>query len=148
MGQGLVLPCASCGQKNRIPPGRLGDRARCGKCQQTVHEPGSVVAIDRDDELQSLLQSADVPVLIDFWAPWCGPCRAVAPEVAKVSARHASDVLVLKVNTDVDPAVGRRYGIQSIPTMAVFRAGAEVARTSGSRPASAIEQWMAQSLGR
>ena len=95
-----------------------------------------------------MLASADVPVLIDFWAPWCGPCRAVAPEVAKVSARHAADVLVLKVNTDVDPAVGQRYGIQSIPTMAVFRDGREVARTSGSRPASAIEQWMAQALGR
>ncbi|MBK6531908.1 MAG: thioredoxin TrxC [Deltaproteobacteria bacterium] len=148
MAQGLVLPCASCGQKNRIPPGRLGDRARCGKCQQTVHEPGAVVAIDRDDELQSLLEGADVPVLIDFWAPWCGPCRAVAPEVAKVSARHAADVLVLKVNTDVDPTVGQRHGIQSIPTMALFRGGSEVARTSGSRPASAIEQWMTQALAR
>jgi thioredoxin 2 len=148
MSQGLVLPCASCGQKNRFPPGRLGDRPRCGKCQGTVHEPGAVVAVDRDPDLQSVLASADVPVLIDFWAPWCGPCRAVAPEVAKVSARHAADVLVLKVNTDVDPAVGQRYGIQSIPTMAVFRDGREVARTSGSRPASAIEQWMAQALGR
>ena len=148
MAQGLVLPCASCGQKNRIPPGRLGERASCGKCQKTVHEPGAVLAVDRDGDLQALLASADVPVLIDFWAPWCGPCRAVAPEVAKVSARHAADMLVLKVNTDVDPAVGQRYGIQSIPTMAVFRGGAEVARTSGSRPASAIEQWIGQALGR
>ena len=148
MSQGLVLPCASCGQKNRIPPGRLGEPARCGKCQKSVHEPGAVVAVDRDDALQSLLEGADVPVLIDFWAPWCGPCRAVAPEVAKVSARHAADVLVLKVNTDVDPAVGRRHDIQSIPTMALFRDGREVARTSGSRPASAIEQWMGHALGR
>jgi thioredoxin 2 len=148
MSQGLVLPCASCGQKNRIPAGRLGERASCGKCQNTVHEPGAVLAMDRDADLQALLASADVPVLIDFWAPWCGPCRAVAPEVAKVSARHASDVLVLKVNTDVDRAVGQRHDIQSIPTMSLFRGGKEVARTSGSRPAAAIEQWMNQALGR
>jgi len=146
MADGLVLACASCGQKNRIPPGRLGDRSTCGKCRQTVHEPGAVVAIDRLDDLQRVLAGADVPVLIDFWAPWCGPCRQVAPEIAKVAAGHAADVLVVKVNTDVDPQVGARHGVQSIPTMAVFRGGREVARTAGARPAAAIEAWMRQAL--
>ena len=110
--------------------------------------PHVIEVNDADFQAKVLDESHRRPVVVDFWAPWCGPCRAVAPEVAKVSARHASDVLVLKVNTDVDPTVGQRHGIQSIPTMALFRGGSEVARTSGSRPASAIEQWMTQALAR
>lgn len=142
MASGTVLTCPSCGQKNRVPAQRLGERALCGRCKGVLHEPGEVLAVDRDDALEQVLASADVPVLIDFWAPWCGPCRMVAPEVAKVAARHATDLLVLKVNTDVDPSVGARHGIQSIPTMALYRGGREVARTSGARPAADIEQWM------
>ncbi|MEZ4394340.1 MAG: thioredoxin [Polyangiales bacterium] len=146
MSDGTILPCPSCGQKNRVPASRLGATARCGRCKSVVREPGAVLAVDSDAALSTLIASADVPVLVDFWAPWCGPCRTVAPEVAKVAAQHPRELLVLKVNTDVDPAVGARHGIQSIPTMALFRGGREAGRTSGARPAAAITQWV-RSLG-
>ena len=146
MSDGLVLTCPSCHQKNRIPAARLGERPQCGKCKTVLHEPGAVAAVDGFADLQGVLNSSTLPVLIDFWAPWCGPCRQVAPEVAKVAGAHAADVLVIKVNTDVDRAVGEHYGIQSIPTMAMFRGGRELARTSGARPARDIEAWMRANL--
>ncbi len=146
MAEGLVLNCPSCGQKNRIPRARLAETARCGRCKDVVREPGGVAAVDHFDDLQRALDSSEVPVLIDFWAPWCGPCRMVAPEVAKVAGAHADDLVVLKVNTDTDPAVGSHYGIRSIPTMALFVGGRERARTSGARPARDIEAWVRAAL--
>jgi thioredoxin 2 len=84
---------------------------------------------------------------VDYWAPWCGPCRAVAPEMEKVARKSAGRLLVIKVNTDEVPELGDRYTIRSIPTMAVFHRGAEVGRTSGARPAAAIETFVGESLG-
>ena len=93
------------------------------------------------------MTGASLPIVVDFWAPWCAPCRMVAPEVAQVAARQAGRWLVVKVNTEALPELGERFGIRSIPTMAVFRGGVEVARTAGARPAADIEAFVRQSLG-
>jgi thioredoxin len=99
-------------------------------------------------ERDVLEASAASPVLVDFWAPWCGPCRMVAPEIARVAAANAGRYVVVKVNTEALPELGERFDIRSIPTMAVFAGGREVARTAGARPAPEIEAFVARSAGR
>ena len=108
---------------------------------------GSAIEIGTAADFDRVVSRASIPVVVDFWAPWCGPCRMVAPELVKVAARAAGRFLVVKVNTDAVPELGQRFGIRSIPTMAVF-AGGEAARTSGARPAADIEAFVAQATER
>src|SRR5437773_1608156 len=137
---GVVIPCAACGQKNRIRYERLGDPVRCGTCKTTIAPPGAPIEVHSSADFDRLVAKASVPIVVDYWAPWCGPCRMVAPQLEKVAARQAGRALVVKVNTDEETELGQRYGIRSIPTLAVFAGGREVKRESGARPADEIEK--------
>ncbi len=132
--------CAACGAENRIPSEKLDRNARCGRCKGALPPEDHPVAIEDAASFDDLVARSPLPVVVDFWAPWCGPCRMVAPELEKLARTKSGKVLVAKVNTDEVPAVAARFGIQSIPTMVLFRGGRESKRVSGAMPAPAIER--------
>ena len=142
--RGLIVPCSSCGQKNRLVYERLGSEVRCAQCKQALAAPSEPFAIARTADFDRLVARSALPVLVDYWAPWCGPCRTVAPELQKVAARQAGRVLVVKVNTDELPELGERSGVRSIPMLALFAGGREVSRAVGARPAAEIEALLEQ----
>jgi thioredoxin 2 len=145
--KGVVIACPSCGQRNRIAHPRLAAETRCGKCHASLAPPGEPIETPDSTTFDAAVASSSIPIVVDFWAPWCGPCRMVAPELAKVAGRNAGKFLVLKVNTDALPDLGERYRIRSIPTMAVCAGGREVGRTAGARPAEEIEAFIQSTLG-
>lgn len=137
--RGIVVTCGSCGQKNRLAYDRVGDLVRCGKCKHELPPPSDPIEITTSHDFDRLIALSAVPVVVDYWAPWCGPCRMVAPELEKVAAHQAGRALVVKVNTDQLADLGERFGIRSIPTLALFAGGRELTRLTGARPASEVE---------
>ena len=135
----MIVKCTKCSTSNRLPAARMRDKANCAACKSSLLPLTHPVAITSKEDFDELVRDAPAPVLVDFWAAWCGPCRAVAPELEKIAGKRAREVIVAKVDTDALPDVAARYGIQSIPTMIVFRGGNEADRLSGAMPASAIE---------
>jgi len=144
--KGLIVSCPSCGKKNRLSFDRVGAEHRCGECKAAIPAPSSPVDVLSAEVFDAIVATASVPVVVDYWAPWCGPCRSVAPELEKVARNNAGTMLVVKVNTDAVPELANRYRIQSIPTMAVFAGGRERARSSGARPARAIEAFVHEAV--
>jgi thioredoxin 2 len=138
----LNMLCAGCGQRVRFLRARLQEQPKCPSCHQALLA-GAPAALD-DASFERFIQFNDLPVLIDFWAPWCGPCRSFSPIVGQVASDLKGSLLVAKVDTDAAPGLGNRFNIRSIPTVAIFRGGVEIARESGAMPKAALLAWLAK----
>jgi thioredoxin 2 len=136
-----IVVCPNCGKKNRIGPAADGV-PRCGNCHELL--PWLVHADQASFQAEV---NASVPVLIDMWAPWCGPCKMIEPSLEELSREHAGRLKVVKVNIDEAPAIAERYGVRGIPALVLTRNGTEVARLAGAVPKRALDEWLAPHLG-
>jgi thioredoxin 2 len=135
----MILRCPSCNSANRIPTNRLLDHPHCGQCKAEI-DTAIPLELSSATEFEDVVANAKVPVLVDFWAPWCGPCHAVAPQLALLAKKKKGSLLVAKVNTDELVDLGARFKVRSIPTMILFADAHESRRVSGAMPADAIAQ--------
>lgn len=136
----MEVACASCSARNRVPAVRLRDKAKCAQCKAALLPLTHPVSIANAQDFEELVRDSALPVLVDFWAAWCGPCRMVAPEMEKLARERGERVLVAKVDTEALPTIAQRFNIRSIPTMILFRDGVERRRLSGAMPAAEISR--------
>jgi thioredoxin 2 len=133
--------CNECKAINRVPVRHLADRGTCGRCHAVLPPHGVPIDVSSGEQFDEIIAGARVPVLVDFWATWCGPCRTVAPEVKKAAHALAGKALVLKVDTDSLDEVARRYQVSSIPNFAVFQGGRLIRQRAGAVDARQLERW-------
>jgi thioredoxin 2 len=140
MGSPLIFRCPRCGAMNRVALLAPERQAVCGKCKADLDTSGAAAHVDLP-ALEQAVASSPAPVLVDFWAPWCAPCRAFAPVLERYAREQAGRVVVLKLDTEAQPAAGARFGIQAIPTLVLFRGGKEVERVSGALPLEELRRF-------
>ena len=137
----MIVGCPACGRKNRVPARHLADAGRCGACHAELPARSAPIEVN-PEQFDEIVRAAKVPVLVDFWAAWCSPCRMAAPEVEKTATRSAGRALVLKVNTELHPALAVRFGVQGIPNFVVLRDGEVVTQQAGLVPSERMLQWL------
>jgi thioredoxin 2 len=143
---GVIVSCPQCGKSNRLRYDALGRSIRCGNCKTMLGAPAAPIEARDSTSFDALASSSAIPLLVDFWAAWCGPCRMVAPELERVARSNAGRYLVVKVDTEALTDVAARFRIQSIPTLALVDGGREIARLSGARPAAEIEAFVNKAI--
>ena len=135
----ILIPCPNCGAMNRVPQDRLAQSPQCGRCHKAVFAGKPIVLSAADFDRHAV--RSELPLLVDFWAPWCGPCLSMAPQFEAAAKSLEPAMRLAKVDTEAEPALGARFGIRSIPTMVLLKSGREIARQSGAMGAEQIVRW-------